>query len=95
MIGSWLWIVTDGAQPRGDNNGAFAVPVDGAERGHETGDQGQPGAQQHPSEWQEKTDGEPGDAVAAQTETGERITAGQAEVKREGGQHRGVTQISA
>lgn len=28
-----LWIVTDGAQPRGDNNGAFAVPVDGAERG--------------------------------------------------------------
>jgi len=27
------WIVTDGAQPRGDNNGAFAVPVDGSERG--------------------------------------------------------------
>ena len=28
-----LWIVTDGAQPRGDNNGAFAVPIDGAGRG--------------------------------------------------------------
>ena len=28
-----LWIVTDGAQPRGDNNGAFVVPVAGAERG--------------------------------------------------------------
>jgi secreted PhoX family phosphatase len=28
-----LWIVTDGAQPRGDNNGAFMVPVAGAERG--------------------------------------------------------------
>jgi hypothetical protein len=28
-----LWVVTDGAQPRGDNNGAFAVPVTGPERG--------------------------------------------------------------
>jgi secreted PhoX family phosphatase len=28
-----LWIVTDGAQPRGDNNGAFVVPVEGPERG--------------------------------------------------------------
>ncbi len=28
-----LWIVTDGAQPRGDHNGAFAVPVEGADRG--------------------------------------------------------------
>ena len=28
-----LWIVTDGAQPRGDNNGAFVVPVEGRERG--------------------------------------------------------------
>jgi secreted PhoX family phosphatase len=28
-----LWIVTDGAQPRGDHNGAFAVPVAGSERG--------------------------------------------------------------
>ncbi len=29
-----LWIVTDGVQPRGDNNGAFAVPVSGPERGY-------------------------------------------------------------
>jgi len=29
-----LWIVTDGEQPRGANNGAFAVPVAGAQRGH-------------------------------------------------------------
>jgi secreted PhoX family phosphatase len=29
-----LWIVTDGAQPRGDNNGAYAVPVSGPERGY-------------------------------------------------------------
>jgi secreted PhoX family phosphatase len=29
-----LWIVTDGTQPRGDNNGAFAVPVTGPERGY-------------------------------------------------------------
>jgi uncharacterized protein len=28
-----LWIVTDGEQPRGDHNGAFAVPVSGAGRG--------------------------------------------------------------
>ena len=28
-----LWIVTDGAQPRGDNNGGFAVPIAGPERG--------------------------------------------------------------
>jgi hypothetical protein len=28
-----LWIVTDGTQPRGDNNGAFAVPIDGSGRG--------------------------------------------------------------
>ena len=28
-----LWIVTDGAQPRGDNNGGFAVPIDGPGRG--------------------------------------------------------------
>jgi hypothetical protein len=28
-----LWIVTDGAQPRGDNNGAFAVPIEGPDRG--------------------------------------------------------------
>lgn len=28
-----LWIVTDGAQPRGDHNGAFVVPVDGPSRG--------------------------------------------------------------
>jgi secreted PhoX family phosphatase len=28
-----LWIVTDGAQPRGDNNGAFVVPVEGPARG--------------------------------------------------------------
>lgn len=29
-----LWIVTDGEQPHGANNGAFAVPVVGAQRGH-------------------------------------------------------------
>jgi secreted PhoX family phosphatase len=29
-----LWIVTDGDQPRGGNNGAYAVPVEGPERGH-------------------------------------------------------------
>jgi secreted PhoX family phosphatase len=28
-----LWIVTDGHQPRGSNNGTFAVPVRGPERG--------------------------------------------------------------
>ncbi len=28
-----LWIVTDGAQPRGDHNGAFVVPVSGPDRG--------------------------------------------------------------
>jgi hypothetical protein len=28
-----LWIVTDGPQPQGNNNGAFAVPVSGPERG--------------------------------------------------------------
>jgi hypothetical protein len=28
-----LWIVTDGNQPRGDNDGAFVVPVDGPGRG--------------------------------------------------------------
>jgi len=28
-----LWIVTDGEQPRGDNNGAFVVPVAGEGRG--------------------------------------------------------------
>lgn len=28
-----LWIVTDGKQPRGHNNGAFVVPVEGPERG--------------------------------------------------------------
>lgn len=28
-----LWIVTDGDQPRGGNNGAFVVPVEGPERG--------------------------------------------------------------
>ena len=28
-----LWIVTDGAQPRGDNNGAFVVPIEGPDRG--------------------------------------------------------------
>jgi hypothetical protein len=28
-----LWIVTDGAQPRGDHNGAFVVPVSGPGRG--------------------------------------------------------------
>jgi hypothetical protein len=28
-----LWIVTDGAQPRGDNNGAFVVPIEGTDRG--------------------------------------------------------------
>ncbi len=28
-----LWIVTDGSQPRGDNNGAFVVPVEGPARG--------------------------------------------------------------
>jgi len=28
-----LWVVTDGTQPRGGNNGAFAVPVEGPERG--------------------------------------------------------------
>jgi secreted PhoX family phosphatase len=32
--GGNLWIVTDGNQPRGDNNGAFAVPVQGPERGY-------------------------------------------------------------
>ncbi len=29
-----LWMVTDGAQPHGYNNGAFAVPVTGPERGY-------------------------------------------------------------
>lgn len=29
-----LWIVTDGKQPHGHNNGAFAVPVAGPERGY-------------------------------------------------------------
>ena len=29
-----LWIVTDGSQPLGTNNGAFAVPVEGPGRGH-------------------------------------------------------------
>ncbi len=28
-----LWIVTDGSQPRGDNNGGFAVPTEGKARG--------------------------------------------------------------
>ncbi|GAB4142160.1 MAG: PhoX family phosphatase [Sphingomonadales bacterium] len=28
-----LWIVTDGAQPRGNNDGAFAVPTEGPNRG--------------------------------------------------------------
>ena len=28
-----LWIVTDGSQPRGSNNGGFAVPTQGANRG--------------------------------------------------------------
>jgi len=32
--GGNLWIVTDGDQPRGGNNGAFAVPVDGPDRGY-------------------------------------------------------------
>ena len=32
--GGNLWILTDGTQPRGDNNGAFAVPVTGPERGN-------------------------------------------------------------